>query len=206
MENSCRKKHKPSPKKWILASGYSEFRRNPALIPANAGLFHYAGNNPVRYIDPDGRASFSELYESLVELCSSRKNKYDKFSEYKRTEITEEMFFYLFKSPSMPIKGAQLCKIGKRYYLDELTDFGKLSDTEKIVVLTEELTKLQESYDLNVESGKDYMSNLMYDLGGALFSASSNSSAEEFVLNFLFQVGKIFQIWCNLILMKVVYC
>ena len=30
-------------------------RRNSALIPANAGLFHYAGNNPVHYIDPDGR-------------------------------------------------------------------------------------------------------------------------------------------------------
>ncbi len=55
MENSCRKKHKPSPKKWILASRYPEFRRNPALIPANAGLFHYAGNCPVRYIDPDGK-------------------------------------------------------------------------------------------------------------------------------------------------------
>ena len=55
MENSCRKKYKPSPKKWILASRYTGFRRNPALIPANAGLFHYAGNNPVRYIDPSGQ-------------------------------------------------------------------------------------------------------------------------------------------------------
>ena len=57
MENSCIKNLRPSSKKWILASRYSESRRNSALIPANAGLFHYAGNCPVRYIDPDGRVT-----------------------------------------------------------------------------------------------------------------------------------------------------
>ncbi|MBR4624897.1 MAG: LysM peptidoglycan-binding domain-containing protein [Alphaproteobacteria bacterium] len=54
MENSCLKKYKPSSKKWILASRCAGLRRNSALIPANAGLFHYAGNNPIRYIDPTG--------------------------------------------------------------------------------------------------------------------------------------------------------
>ena len=54
MENSCRKKYKQSSKNWVLASRRTGFRRNSALIPANAGLFHYSGNNPVRYIDPTG--------------------------------------------------------------------------------------------------------------------------------------------------------
>ena len=76
MENSCREKYKPSPKKWILASRQPKFRRNSALIPANAGLFHYAGNNPVRYTDPDGREeSTSELTKSELEIYKAARQK-----------------------------------------------------------------------------------------------------------------------------------
>ena len=58
MENFCKENLKPSSKKWVIASVYPKFRRNLCLRSTNAGLFHYAGNNPVRYIDPNGREDF----------------------------------------------------------------------------------------------------------------------------------------------------
>ena len=75
MENSCRKKYKQSSKNWVLASRRTGFRRNSALIPANAGLFHYAGNNPVRYIDPDGnyinlRNTHEENHEYILKMIN----------------------------------------------------------------------------------------------------------------------------------------
>ena len=87
MENSCLKKYKPSSKKWILASRCAGLRRNSALIPANAGLFHYAGNNPVRYIDPDGRLTRDDETQTAV----------DKLGTGDKSSVSENMIKTLVK-------------------------------------------------------------------------------------------------------------
>ena len=148
MENSCRKKYKPSSKKWILASRCAGLRRNSALIPANAGLFHYAGNNPVRYIDPDGRDA-EDLFESIDEAAKDFAKTYNDDSIRLNRElgasiyeIKDNKYFYTvpnkgFKASVHPSALMGEKKVGMIHTHTNGFQMDRYSDTDFIVAKEE---------------------------------------------------------------------
>ena len=62
MTSAERKNYRASSKSWLSAAKFIEKRKTPALAPTNCDLYHYAGNNPVKYTDPDGK----ETYDSGI--------------------------------------------------------------------------------------------------------------------------------------------
>ena len=61
-----RKNYQSSSKNWLSAVKFAEKRRIRLGAPANCDLYHYAGNNPVKYTDPDGKKVFNNSDEYVL--------------------------------------------------------------------------------------------------------------------------------------------
>ncbi len=105
------------------------YRRNTCLRLTNAGLFHYAGNNPVRYIDPDGNSSCSsfELNKKQQDLFLSKISKIEKAFGWVSTFSSVGSFAGNIPNPVAVISGNSLSLISSAVSMDA-SDMGNIAD------------------------------------------------------------------------------
>ena len=173
-------------------------RRNNANLPGmggvfnhiNCDLYHYAGNNPVKYTDPDGRFDIEEFYTNIKKLFSDRESKYSEFQDYKFKDFIDyETFDFYNKNPDQLEKDEVILyratKNGFEYCRASLTEFGKMSKDQKLNFILGEYNKSVTEYENNKSDLKDIFVNLGYGTGEALFNIAQNSSIEDFICNYI---------------------
>ena len=86
MTSAEKKNYQSSSRNWLSAVKFAETRRIRLAAPANCDLYHYAGNNPVKYTDPDGREAGDE-FDTLDRAAIDFANTYNDDSIRNNMEI-----------------------------------------------------------------------------------------------------------------------
>ena len=153
-------------------------------------MYHYAGNNPVKYKDPTGKFDVEEFKSSCLDLFSSRDDKYSEFNDYKIDRyISSDECEYYSKNPEQLGTDSEIfyreSKNRKEYCIATKTNFGKMSKEEKLNAIANEYNKAISKFGDNKDSIKDAFESLGYGTGEALFNIAQNGSVEEFIGNYL---------------------
>ena len=156
----------------------------------NSNLYHYAGNNPVKYTDPTGKFDFSDFASGVKDLFTNREEKYSQFNDYKIDRfIDENEFQFYYDNPQYLDTDQDLLYMdtekGTKYCIGTLTEFGKMSKEEKYNSILNEFNKALGNYN-NLKA--DYKSSLIelgYGTGEVLYNIGQMTSIEEFAMNFL---------------------
>ncbi len=77
MRNAERRFYTQNSHNWLPAVKFTETRRKLRLVPTNGNLYHYGGNNPVKYTDPDGNMqNFAQkLFTKALSFMASHSEK-----------------------------------------------------------------------------------------------------------------------------------
>lgn len=133
---------------------------------------------------------YKDFGSSFIDLFTNRNKKYEKFNDYKIDKfIKQKEFNYYLENPEeLPSDKVVLYRQkGKKfeYCIATITEYGKMSKNEKIDIILNEYNKVLREFDYNRTDLINTYENLGYGLGEALFQASSNSSIQEFVGNYI---------------------